>query len=133
MKYFLISISILLIFSCSSNKQQERCFLGSISKKPCIKHCETYDLHIYSDGKFVYIGEENSAIKGIHEGNLSKKELLKIKQLFKDLPKKDSYIKGNNVATISIKYETLITRHEFNTSVFIDFHNFVEGLYDRIP
>ena len=133
MKRFLICITILLIFSCSSSKCQERDFLGSVSKNPCLKDCEIYDLHIYSDGTFVYIGEDKSAIKGIHEGKLSKKELLKIKQLFKQLPKKDSFIKGNDVSTISIKYNTLITRHEFNTSVFIDFHNFVEGLYDRIP
>jgi len=133
MKYYIISLLSALLFSCSSSKQEERDFLGSISKNPCIENCDVYDLHIYSDGAFVYVGGINSIIEGTHEGMLSKKELSKIKLLFKQLPKKDYYIKGRDVPTISIKYNTIITRHEFDTQIFIDFHKFVQGLHDSIP
>jgi len=132
MKYYIISLISTLLLSCNSSKQQSRDFLGSISKNPCPKSCEVYDLHIYSDGTFVYIGGINSVIKGTHEGKLSKKELFKINRLFQGLPKNDSYVKGKDISTITVKYNNTITIHEFGNPIFLGFYNFVEELYDRI-
>ena len=133
MKQYLLSLMLCVLFSCSSSKHQDRVFLGSISKNPNYKLCVAYDLHIYTDGTFVYIGGINSSIKGTHEGKLSKKELSKIKQLFELLPQNDSYIKDIDIPTITLKSKNRITIHKFNTPIFINFHSFVINLYDRIP
>jgi len=133
MKYYIISLISTLLLSCSSGNKQERDFLGSISKNPCIEYCDVYDLHIYSDGTYVYVGGVNSIIAGTHEGKLSKKELIKIKRLFSELPKKSSHSIDGDIPTISIKHNKIITIHKFESPNFINFHSFVARLHYKIP
>ena len=133
MKHYFIYVVSVLLFSCGLTIQKERTLLGSISKSPCIEYCNVYDLHLYSDGAFVYVGDVNSTIGGTHEGKLSEKELIYIKELFSKLPKNNSLIKNIDVPAISIKHQNIVTRHKFDSFEFIAYQNFVENLYDRIP
>ncbi|PHS06807.1 MAG: hypothetical protein COA88_09990 [Kordia sp.] len=81
MKYYIISLISVLIMSCKSSHLSPKDSLVSISKNPCLKYCEVYDLHIYSDGTFVYKGVLNVNKKETHRGQISKEALSEIKTL----------------------------------------------------
>ncbi|MFD0964644.1 DUF6438 domain-containing protein [Pseudofulvibacter geojedonensis] len=107
MKIYIIIAFSLLIFSCKSNQQlSPKNSLISISKNPCLKNCEVSDLHFYSDGTFIYNGVLNTHLNGNYKGKISLKELSEIKNTLNELSKDIPLIKGRDIPSITIKYES---------------------------
>lgn len=105
-KYIIILISF-FIFSCKSNQQlSPKNSLISISKNPCLKNCEVSDLHFYSDGTFIYNGVLNTHFNGNYKGKISLNKLYELKDALDKLSKEIPIIKGRDIPSITIKYES---------------------------
>lgn len=78
MKYSIIYIFILLMISCSSNKEIQSKEVVYYGKSACLGKCPVFDFYAYSNGKIIYKGIKNVAKKGTHTFTISKDKLEKI-------------------------------------------------------
>ena len=133
MKYYIISLISVLLMSCKSSHLSPKDSLVSISKNPCLKYCEVYDLHIYADGTFVYKGVLNVDKKGTHQGQISKVALSQIKELLEKMPQEYTPIKGRDIASITIKYKSANNTYKSTNIVLKDINSFAAEIVKSIP
>lgn len=114
MKNYIILLITITFLSCKSSQLSPQNSLISISKNPCLKHCEVSDLHIFSDGTFIYNGVLNTKFKGNHKGKISSYKLTEISEALNKLSNKSPKIKGRDVSSVTIKYKS--TNKTYKTS-----------------
>lgn len=84
MKQLSILILILLT-SCSSQKNLKKDALVYFGKTACLGKCPVYDVYVYNDGTVSYNGLKNVQKKGSFQAKISSKKLDEIKSEIKKI------------------------------------------------
>ncbi len=98
MKYLVFCLSLLLVFSCKSNKtasenqpeEQERAaqaefapgtLVLSISTSPCFGQCPVYELNVYGNQSVEFTGKRFAHKEGTFHGTLTKEQFAELLEL----------------------------------------------------
>ncbi|MCB9311042.1 MAG: hypothetical protein H6567_13380 [Lewinellaceae bacterium] len=98
MRYVVVFISLVTLFSCSTSKKVLKMDKNkasfSLEKGSCLGKCSVYNLHIYPDKVAVFEGIANTELYGIYYKNLSVEDYNALTKAFNDadfMSLKDDY------------------------------------------
>ncbi len=135
-----ILILVMIFLSCKSVKSepeipQQNDLLVYYSKGRCLGKCPVFDLWIYNNGSFKYIGVDNVSYKGEIKDVIPPNDLVELKYLIKDNDIKSyPFKKGYDLPVTTLRYNQVELKY-YSSSVkksLLKLNTKMEELVDQI-